>query len=89
MSFYSWPSGMPSLAFFLNRMKILEATIDLFKVRFWQLNISASNEGIKDLNISKPLFSTCQVKEMKKRADTLLLQLQQLAARYVSGIEVQ
>ncbi|KAG0587413.1 hypothetical protein KC19_2G162400 [Ceratodon purpureus] len=46
-----------------------------------QLDISASSEGGEDLNISKTLFTASQVKQMKERADTLLLRLKQLAER--------
>lgn len=48
-----------------------------------QLDISASSEGGEDLNISKALFTATQVKQMKERADTLLLRLQQLAEKPV------
>ncbi len=54
-------------------------------MRVWQLDISASSEGGEDLNVSKALFTGTQVKQMKERADTLFLRLQQLAERPVSG----
>lgn len=49
-----------------------------------QLDISASSEGLEDLGISKALFTRDQVKQIKERADTLLLRLQQLAERSVA-----
>jgi hypothetical protein len=49
-----------------------------------QLDISASSEGLEDLGISKALFTRDQVKQIKERADTLLLRLQQLAERSIA-----
>lgn len=48
-----------------------------------QLDISASSEGDQNMNISKVLFTGTQVKQMRERADTLLLRLQRLADKHV------
>ena len=48
-----------------------------------QLDISASSEGNENMNISKVLFTGTQVKQMRERADTLLLRLQRLADKPV------